>query len=174
MLHGIVPGPFILKEHPDVFWGVITSMYIGNFILLILNIPAIRLFVKIIEIPYALLSPLIVFICSIGAFSINNNPWDIVIMVIFGILGYLMRKFGYEPAPFMLAYVLGPMLEKSLRQTLIISQGSLSIFITRPIAAGLVGGITLIILWSLLAAFLKSGPVISVLNKIKYSTDKGD
>jgi putative tricarboxylic transport membrane protein len=174
MLHGIVPGPFILKEHPDVFWGVVTSMYIGNFILLILNIPAIRLFVKIIEIPYALLSPLIVFICSIGAFSINNNPWDIVIMVIFGILGYLMRKFGYEPAPFMLAYVLGPMLEKSLRQTLIISQGSLSIFVTRPIAAGLVGGISLIILWSLLAAFLKSGPVISVLNKIKYSTDKGD
>jgi len=174
MLHGVVPGPFILKEHPEVFWGVITSMYIGNAMLLIMNIPIIRIFVKIIEIPYALLSPLIVLICSIGAFSINNNPWDIVLMVIFGILGYLMRKFDYEPAPLMLAYVLGPMLEKSLRQTLIVSQGSLNIFFTRPIAAALVGCILIIVLWSLLAAFFKKGRLISLLNRIKYSTDKGD
>ena len=173
MLHGVVPGPFILKEHPEVFWGVITSMYLGNMMLLIMNIPIIRVFVKIIEIPYALLSPLIVLTCAIGAFSINNNPWDIVIMVICGILGYLMRKFDYEPAPLMLAYILGPMLEKSLRQTLIVSQGSLTIFLTRPIASVLVGCIFLMILWSLFSFYFKGGRLTSLLNKIKYSTDKG-
>lgn len=155
MLHGVVPGPFILKEHPDVFWGVITSMYVGNIILLILNIPIIRVFVKIIEIPYALLSPLIVLICVIGAFSINNNPMDIVIMVTFGGLGYLMRKFGYDAAPLMLAYVLGPMLEKSLAQTLIISHGSLAIFLDHPIAAVLLGIVLIIVLWSIFSGFCK-------------------
>lgn len=167
MLHGVVPGPFILKEHPDVFWGVITSMYVGNMILLILNIPIIRVFVKIIEIPYALLSPLIVLICVIGAFSINNNPMDIVIMVTFGGLGYLMRKFGYDAAPLMLAYVLGPMLEKSLAQTLIISHGSLAIFLDHPIAAVLLGIVLIIVLWSIFSVFLKESRLIPGLTKIK-------
>jgi putative tricarboxylic transport membrane protein len=134
ILHGVVPGPFIIKEHPQVFWGVITSMYVGNVILLILNIPLIKLFVKIIEIPFAILSPVVVMICVIGAFSINNNPVDVLIMMAFGGLGFLMKKFDYEPAPLMLAYVVGPMLEGSLRKSLILSHGSLSIFWTRPIS----------------------------------------
>jgi putative tricarboxylic transport membrane protein len=133
MLHGVTPGPFILRDHPQVFWGVITSMYIGNVILLILNVPLIRFFVKIIEIPYAVLSPLIAFICIIGAYSINNNPVSIIIMVLFGGLGYLMKKFDFEPAPLMLAFVLGPLLEKSICQSLIAAQGSPTIFFTRPI-----------------------------------------
>ncbi len=174
MLHGVVPGPFILKDHPDVFWGVITSMYIGNVILLILNIPIIRVFVKIIEIPYALLSPLIVLVCVIGAFSINNNPMDVVIMVVFGGLGYLMRRFGYDAAPLMLAYVLGPLLEKSLRQTLIVSHGSLAFFLDRPIAAFLLGMVLIIAVWSIFSVFLKGSRLVSGLTRIKKSASEVD
>jgi putative tricarboxylic transport membrane protein len=134
MLHGVIPGPLILKEHPEVFWGVITSMYIGNIMLLILNVPLIGVFVKILEVPWEIISPLIVLICVIGAYSLNNNSLEVIFMMIFGILGYLSRKFDYEPAPLILAFVIGPMLEKSLRQSLIISGGNLSIFFLRPIS----------------------------------------
>jgi len=174
MLHGVVPGPFILKEHPHVFWGIITSMYIGNIFLLILNVPLIKFFVKIIEVPSALLSPLIVLICVIGAYSINNNPVEIVIMVIFGGMGYLMRKFNYEPAPFMLAYVLGPLLEKSLRQSLIISQGSLLIFFTHPISMIIMGLVFIIIIFSIFSVFLKRHRLISTLSAIKKSSGNGE
>jgi putative tricarboxylic transport membrane protein len=134
MLHGVIPGPLIMKNHPQMFWAIITSMYIGNVILLILNVPLIRLFVKIIEAPYAILSPLIIVICAIGAFSINNNPIDVLAMMIFGGLGYLMRKFDYDPAPLLLAYILGPMLEKSISQGLAMGHGSPLIFVSRPIS----------------------------------------
>jgi putative tricarboxylic transport membrane protein len=139
MIHGVTPGPFVIKEHPHVFWGIITSMYIGNIILVILNVPLIRFFVKIIEVPLALLSPLIILICVIGAYSIHNNSIDVLIMMIFGCVGYLMRKFGYEPAPAMLAFVLGPILETSIRQSLIISQGNPMIFLASPISMVLIG-----------------------------------
>jgi putative tricarboxylic transport membrane protein len=155
MIHGVVPGPFILQDHPQVFWGIVTSMYIGNIILLILNIPLIRVFVKILDVPLTFLSPLIVVVCVIGAFSMNNNPADVLIMIAFGGLGYLMKKFDYEPAPFMLACVLGPLLEKSIRQSLIISQGSLSIFVNRPISRILVGLLVLLILLPIFKVFLK-------------------
>jgi len=134
MLHGVIPGPLIMKEHPEVFWGVITSMYIGNIILLILNVPLIRVFVKITEIPYGILSPLIVLVCVIGSFSLNNNSVDVILMLIFGLVGYLMKKFEYEPAPLVLAFVIGPMFEKALRQSLIMSGGNMSIFFSRPIS----------------------------------------
>lgn len=145
MLHGVTPGPFILKEHPDVFWGLITSMYIGNLILIIQNIPGIKVFVKLIEVPSNILSPLIALICVIGAYSINNNHVDVLLMMCFGGLGYFIRKFDYEPAPLLLAFVLGPMLEKSLRQTLIGSQGSLLVFLERPLALVLLVIVSLII-----------------------------
>ncbi len=137
MVHGVTPGPLILKKHPDIFWGVVTSMYIGNVMLLILNIPLISIFINILRIPYAILSSLIAVICFVGAFSVNYNAMDVVVMVFFGLVGYLMRKFEYDPAPLMLAYVLGPMLERSLRQALILSNGSLKIFYREPIAATL-------------------------------------
>lgn len=146
ILHGVVPGPFIIDQHPKVFWGVITSMYVGNAILLILNIPLIKWFVKITEIPFAILSPIVVMICVIGAFSINNNPVDVLIMMAFGGLGFLMKKFQYEPAPLLLAYVIGPLLESSLRKSLILSHGSLSIFWTRPISMALFMIFVLIVL----------------------------
>jgi len=155
MLHGVTPGPFIMKNRPEVFWGVITSMYIGNVILLILNVPMIKFFVKILEIPAVILSPLIVLICLIGAYSLNNNPFDIVLMVVFGGVGYLMKKFDYELAPLMLAFILGPMLEKSVRQSLIKAQGNPMIFFTRPISMVLMGVTILLILSPLLMRFVR-------------------
>ena len=174
LIHGVTPGPFLLKQRPDLFWGVITSMYIGNIILLILNVPLIKIFVKIIEIPYGLLSPLIIFICLIGAYSINNRTEDIILMIIFGFVGYLMRKFDYEPAPLILAFVLGPMLEKSLRQSLIISQGSPLIFFNRPISIGLVAVILLFVLSPIFTIFLKHHRLISKIVQIKKSTSETD
>lgn len=133
MIHGVTPGPLFISESPDLFWGVITSMYIGNIMLVILNIPLIKIFVQILLVPYAILSPMILLFCFIGAYSINNNPMDVLILFIFGILGYLMRKFDFEPGPLMLTFVLGPIFEKSLRKGILLSQANPRIFISRPI-----------------------------------------
>jgi putative tricarboxylic transport membrane protein len=142
-------------------------MYVGNFFLLILNIPLIRIFVKIMEVPFAMLSPLIVLICVIGGFSINNNPVDVLIMLIFGGVGYLMRKFDYEPAPLMLAFILGPMLEKSTRQSLIVSHGSPMIFFTRPIPLVLIVVALFTILSPLLLRFLKRSHLVSSIKETR-------
>ncbi len=136
MMHGITPGPMLLKEHPDLFWGVIASMYVGNVMLLLLNLPLIGLWVRVLRVPYAILFPLILLFCLIGAYAINNSTVDVAIMLFFGALGYLMRKFEYEPAPFILAFVLSPMLETALRRSLIVSSGDFTIFLTRPISSG--------------------------------------
>ena len=135
IIHGIRPGPLLLKDHPDLFWGVISSMYIGNVMLLILNLPLIPVWVQVLKVPYRILFPLILLFCLIGAYSINNSSFDVLVMIIFGIVGYLFRKFDYEGAPLILAFVLGPMVELNLRQSLIVSKGNFLIFITRPISA---------------------------------------
>jgi putative tricarboxylic transport membrane protein len=135
MIHGIRPGPLLLQDHPDIFWGVVSSMYIGNVMLLVLNLPLIPLWVQLLKIPYKILFPLILLFCLIGSYSIKNSAFDIFVMIFSGIIGYLFRKFGYEAAPLILAFVLGPMLELNLRQTLLISKGSFLIFFTRPISA---------------------------------------
>jgi len=136
MIHNITPGPMLVKEHPQLFWGVISSMYMGNIMLLVLNLPLIGLWVQLLRVPYAILFPLILYICLIGAYVINNSVIDVTIMLLCGVVGYLMRKFEYEPAPLVLAYVLAPMLENALRQSLILSGGSFGIFMVRPISAG--------------------------------------
>lgn len=135
MIHGISPGPLLLKEHPNLFWGVVGSMYIGNVMLLALNLPLIGLWIKILKIPYSLLFPLIFLFCVIGSYSLNNTTWDIGVMTVFGVLGYLMKKFNYPGAPLVMALVLGPMFEVALRQSLIMSDGSPWIFFSRPISA---------------------------------------
>lgn len=145
IVHGVTPGPMILEKHPEIFWGVVTSMYIGNAMLLFLNLPLIGIFVNILKIPKAILSPLIGVVCFIGAYSLSNNPMDVVIMVFFGLVGYLMRKFEYEPAPLVMAYVIGPLLEQSLRQSLMLSNGSIAIFFRRPISAAFLS-ITILLL----------------------------
>ncbi len=161
LIHGVVPGPLLIKEHPDVFWGLLGSMYIGNVMLLILNLPLIPLWVQVLRIPDRVLYPLILLFCVIGAYSINNNVFDIVVMIIFGIAGYLFKKFGYEAAPLILCFVLGPMFEVNLRRSLLISQGSFSIFFTRPIALVAIVVCFALLLFNIYSAYAgKSRPEI--------------
>jgi putative tricarboxylic transport membrane protein len=135
MIHGLQPGPFLLVNHPEVFWGVSTSMYVGNVMLLVLNLPLIPVWVQVLRVPYRLLFPLIIVFCIVGAYSINNNAADVIIMMMFGIFGYLCKKFKYDVASLMLAFVLGPMLETNLRQSLLMSKGDFSVFVSRPVSA---------------------------------------
>jgi putative tricarboxylic transport membrane protein len=146
MIHGLQPGPLLMKNAPDLFWGTVVSMYIGNGMLLVLNLPLIPLWVKVLKVPYYLLYPLILLFCLIGAYSLDNTVADIIIMIIFGILGFLMKKLRYDGAPMILALVLGQKLETSLRRSLIMSQGDFSIFVTRPISLGfLIAAVLLLI-----------------------------
>jgi putative tricarboxylic transport membrane protein len=138
MIHGVTPGPLIIKNHPEVFWGIVASMYIGNIFLIILNVPLIGLFVQLLKVPNLVMYPLILLICFIGAFTTANNPFDILIVGILGLLGYAMKKLDYDPAPLVLAFVVGPILERTLRQSLLISGGDPSIFFTRPVSRALV------------------------------------
>lgn len=152
MIHGVRPGPLLLTEHPEVFWGTVASMYVGNVMLLALNLPLIGIWVKILKIPYRILFPLILLFCLIGAYSVSTNVFDIFVLLFFGVAGYFLRKLDYEPAPLVLAFVLGPMLEQNLRQSLLLSDGRLSVFLTRPLSLGSL----LICLLLLLSAILPS------------------
>ena len=134
MIHGVKIGPMLISEHPDLFWGTVTSMYIGNVMLLILNLPLIPVWVRILKIPYLILFPLILLFCIVGAYSLSNSVVDVLIMIFFGLLGYFMKKFGFDAAPLVLAIVLGPLLENALKRSLILSMGSPWIFFQRPIS----------------------------------------
>ena len=135
MIHGVQPGPLMMKQNPGLFWGIIASMYIGNLMLLILNLPLIGIWVQVLKIPYRILFPLILLFCLIGVYTVSNAIFDIYVMIAFGVVGYLMKKFAYEPAPLVLAFVLVPLLENNLRKSLILSQGDFALFFTRPISA---------------------------------------
>ncbi len=158
LTHGIQPGPLLVKEHPEVFWGVIASMYIGNVMLLILNLPLIGLWVQLLRVPYGILFPMILLLCLVGVYSVSGNIWDIAIMVLFGVVGYLMRKFDYEPAPLVLAFVLGRMAEETIRQSLVISRGSLSIFVSRPLAAAFLAATLIVVVTSVVRPLLRRAP----------------
>ncbi len=145
MIQGITPGPFLVAEHPDVFWGVIASMYIGNVMLLVLNLPLVGLWVQMLRVPYGILAPVIVLFTTIGVYSIQNQVFDVYSMLFFSFLGYGMRKLKFDPAPLPLAFVLGPMVERSLRQSLLISGGDMTIFVTRPISGTLIAVLVLLI-----------------------------
>jgi putative tricarboxylic transport membrane protein len=135
MIHGVRTGPLFMSEHSDIFWGVIGSMYIGNVMLLILNLPLIPLWVQLLKVPSKILLPLILLFCILGSYSVNNNILDVLIMSLSGLGGYVLRKLDYEVAPICLAFLLGPIMESSFRRSLIISDGSFMIFVTRPITA---------------------------------------
>ncbi len=139
LIHGITPGPFLIRDHPDVFWGVLSSMYVGNVMLLVLNLPLIPMWVQVLKIPGKYLYPLILLFCLIGGYSMNNSVFDVFVMIIFGVVGYLFRKFEFEGAPLVLAFVLGPLLDMNLRQALLISDGKLIDFFARPISAVTLG-----------------------------------
>jgi len=135
VIHGLQPGPLLMTQNPGLFWGVIASMYIGNAMLLVLNLPLIGMWVQLLRLPYNVLFPLILLFSIVGVYASGNNVFDVAVMMAFGVLGYLMRKIGYEAAPLVLAFVLGPMLENNLRKALILSQGELVTFVQRPISA---------------------------------------
>jgi putative tricarboxylic transport membrane protein len=160
MIHGLAPGPLLMKAHPDFFWGVVTSMYLGNIMLVFLNLPLIPLWVRVLKVPYPILFPLIVLFCVVGAYSLNNSASDILVMTGFGILGYLMKKLKYEGAPLVMAFVLGPMLELNLRRSLIVSDGSFTIFFTRPLSAVILVSALLILSFSFLPKLRRKKPEI--------------
>lgn len=150
LIHGVSPGPLLISQHPDLFWGVIASMYIGNSILLILNLPLVPLFASILRIPKRVLLPLVTLLCITGMYTVNNSVFDIWIMLLFGGMGFLMRKWIYEGAPLLLALVLGPKLEVAFRQSLMISHGDFGIFTSRPISMAF---LLATLLFSLIPAF---------------------
>jgi putative tricarboxylic transport membrane protein len=137
LIHGVPPGPQLVSEHPDVFWGFIASMYVGNLMLLALNLPLVGMFVNVLRIPYSYLYPLIIMFCIIGVYEVNHSIIDVWIMLVMGVVGYLLRKFDFDPAPLVLGLVIAPTFEMSIRQSLIMSNGFWTIFFTRPISAAL-------------------------------------
>ena len=155
ILQGITPGPNVINEQPALFWGIIASMWIGNLLLVILNLPLVGLWVKMLSIPYRVLFPAIVLFACIGTYSINQNIYDIYAIAFFGIVGYLLIRFGCEPAPLLLGFVLGPLLEEHLRRAMIISRGDPMIFIERPISATLLGLALLAVVIAVLPAIRK-------------------
>jgi putative tricarboxylic transport membrane protein len=154
-IHGVAAGPNLVSEHPDVFWGFVASMYVGNLVLLALNLPLVGLFVSVLRIPYSYLYPLIIMFCIVGVYAVNNSIVDVWIMLIMGIVGYGLRKFNFDPAPLVLGLVIAPMFEMSLRQSLIMSNGNYWIFLQRPIALTLVIASFALLALAAVSLFLK-------------------
>jgi putative tricarboxylic transport membrane protein len=150
MIYGVQPGPLLIRNSPDLFWGVIASMYVGNAMLLVLNLPLIPLWVRVLKIPYSYLFSFILLFVFIGAYSMNNSLSDVLITIVFGLIGYLMKLFGYEAAPFVLGFVLGPLLETALKRSLILSDGSFMIFLNRPISAFFLAAVGVVVILPLL------------------------
>jgi putative tricarboxylic transport membrane protein len=144
-IHNIQPGPQVMTANPELFWGLIASMWIGNLMLVILNLPLIGIWIKLLTVPYRWLFPSIVLFCAIGVYSTNNNTFDIWMVGLFGFIGYLFIKLGTEPAPLLLGFILGPMMEEYLRRALLLSRGDWSVFVTRPLSAGLLAAAVLLL-----------------------------
>jgi putative tricarboxylic transport membrane protein len=136
-IQGIAPGPQVMTQKPDLFWGMIASMWIGNLMLVVLNLPLIGMWVKFLKIPYRLMFPGICLFIAVGAYSINNSSFDVYLAALFGFFGYYTSKWGCEPAPLILGFVLGPLMEENLRRAMLISRGDPSVFFTRPISLGM-------------------------------------
>jgi putative tricarboxylic transport membrane protein len=136
-IHGIVPGPQVMTKQPDLFWGMIASMWIGNLMLVIINLPLVGVWVSLLRVPYRLLFPSIIVFCCIGIYSINNSPFDVSIAATFAVIGYWLLKHDFEPAPLLLGFVLGPLMEENLRRAMLIARGDATVFFTRPISATL-------------------------------------
>ena len=151
-IHNIQPGPQVMTSNPELFWGLIASMWIGNAMLIILNLPLIGMWIKLLTVPYRFLFPAIVLFCAIGVYSTNNNTFDIWLVAIFGVVGYWFIKIGAEPAPLLLGFILGPMMEENLRRALLLSRGDWSVFVTRPLSASLLAVAAILVVIVLLPA----------------------
>jgi putative tricarboxylic transport membrane protein len=154
-IHGIIPGPQVMTKNPDLFWGMIASMWVGNLMLLIINLPLIGLWVRLLKVPYRLMFPAIVMFCCIGIYSINSLPTDVMFIGFFGLAGYVLIKLGFEPAPLLLGFVLGKLMEENLRRALIISRGNMMTFLEHPVSAGLLVVALLLLVLALLPAISK-------------------
>ncbi|WP_201833163.1 tripartite tricarboxylate transporter permease [Microvirga zambiensis] len=154
-IHGIIPGPQVMTKNPTLFWGMIASMWVGNLMLLVINLPLVGMWVRLLKVPYRLMFPAILMFCCIGIYSINSLPTDVMFIGLFGFVGYVLIKFGFEPAPLLLGFVLGKLMEENLRRALIISRGSLETFIERPISAGLLAVATILLVIALLPSIRK-------------------
>jgi TctA family transporter len=155
IIKGIQPGPNMIAQHPELFWGLVASMWVGNVFLITLNVPLVRYWLSVFKIPYSVLFPSILFFCCIGTYSVNNNLDDVFITAVFGFVGYMFLRLDLDPAPLMLGFILGPMLEENFRRALLLSRGSFAPFFTRPISGTLLGLIGLFIAWQLLAFTLQ-------------------
>ena len=151
ILHGVTPGPLLLTKHPDIFWGVIASMYIGNVMLLVLNLPLIGLWVQLLKIPYPFMMPMIILFCVLGSYSVANSITDVLLMLLFGLIGYLMKKLKFDAPPLVLAFVLGPLIEYYFKSSLMFSRGSFAVFFTRPISLVCLSISAAILLWSIVS-----------------------
>lgn len=159
IIQGIQPGPSVMTEQPQLFWGLIVSMWVGNLMLLVLNLPLIGLWVRMIMVPYHYLYPMILVFCAIGVFSLSNTAFDVYMMVIFGALGYVFKKLDCEPAPMLLGFILGPMMEEYLRRALLIAKGDATVLITRPISATMLAIAAVLLVLVLLPSFSKTREV---------------
>ena len=159
MIQGIAPGPRVMVNQPDLFWGIIASMWVGNAMLLIINLPLIGIWVQLLRVPYRILFPCIVLICAIGGFSLNNSTYEVGMVAVFGVFGYFMRKIGCEPAPFALSFILGPLMEEHLRRAMLLSRGDPMIFLERPIAASLLAAAVVLVLLIVLPNFRRTREV---------------
>jgi len=156
IIKGIQPGPNMIAGHPDLFWGLVASMWVGNCFLLLLNVPLVRYWLSVFKIPYNVLFPSILFFCCIGTYSVNNNLDDVFVTAAFGFGGYLFMRLDMDAAPLMLGFILGPMLEENFRRAMLLSRGSFGTFLTRPISGSLLGLIGVFIVWQLVAFFIKT------------------
>jgi putative tricarboxylic transport membrane protein len=156
IIKGIQPGPNMIAGHPDLFWGLVASMWVGNCFLIILNVPLVRYWLSVFKIPYSVLFPSILFFCCIGTFSVNNNLDDIFVTVAFGVLGYLSMRLELDPSPLMLGFILGPMLEENFRRAMLLSDGSFTTFVTRPVSGTLMALIGLFVIWQVVSVFVSS------------------
>jgi putative tricarboxylic transport membrane protein len=154
-IHGIIPGPQVMTKNPNLFWGMIASMWVGNLMLLVINLPLVGMWVRLLKVPYRLLFPAILMFCCIGIYSINSLPTDVMFIALFGFVGYTLMKFGFEPAPMLLGFVLGKLMEENLRRALILSRGSMETFIERPVSAALLAVAAILLIIALLPSIRK-------------------
>jgi putative tricarboxylic transport membrane protein len=161
IMHGLTPGPLLIQSHPSMFWGVIMSMYLGNILLLILNLPLIGLWVQLLRVPYKVLFPVILLLTIVGTYSVNHSIFDVNVLIFFGVLGYLLRKLSFDLAPLILAFVLGGQLEQTFRQSLMMGRGSFAAFLDCPAALAILGA-TLLMLISLSVGGIRRAREVAV------------
>jgi TctA family transporter len=158
MIHGIVPGPLVMEERPGLFWGMIASMFVGNAMLLVFNLPMIGVWVRMLLVPYRLLALAILFFCCVGVYSLNNSIAEVLMIAAFGVLGYVFMRLGCEPAPLLLGFILGPLMEVNLRRAMLLSKGDPWVFLQRPIS------LTLLVVSAILLLFI----ILPAVNRARH------